>query len=328
MANIIEVTITATGPQGEDGADGVGVPTGGTAGQVLTKVDGSDYNTEWASDNDKINLTNKIYNGHFHYGTAGWLLVSSTVSVNAGELTLLASALSGRFYQALVPLTAGVYYTRALVKATSNLVTLDTFGGGTLASHSGSNNYEVLSGIETLGAAVTQNVPAVRDRRTSGWDNIFVKDYIKINLTEIFGAGNEPTKEYMDNLTNARYKNIHPQNQQALYENNVIESGSNENGSWVRYADGTQICWFNAVLVYGATSRLQLNTTLPVSFIDTPIGMVSKDASSVASNIFRGSPGISLSTGSSTVRLFATGTDTYASGDTATLQCIVIGRWK
>lgn len=36
-----------TGPQGPAGADGVGVPSGGTAGQVLTKIDGTDYNTAW-----------------------------------------------------------------------------------------------------------------------------------------------------------------------------------------------------------------------------------------------------------------------------------------
>lgn len=34
----------ATGPQGPAGQ---GVPTGGTAGQVLTKVDGTNYNTRW-----------------------------------------------------------------------------------------------------------------------------------------------------------------------------------------------------------------------------------------------------------------------------------------
>ena len=37
----------ATGPQGETGATGAGVPTGGTTGQVLAKVDGTDYNTTW-----------------------------------------------------------------------------------------------------------------------------------------------------------------------------------------------------------------------------------------------------------------------------------------
>ena len=35
------------GAQGDPGQDGVGVPAGGTAGQVLAKIDGTDYNTEW-----------------------------------------------------------------------------------------------------------------------------------------------------------------------------------------------------------------------------------------------------------------------------------------
>lgn len=39
----------ATGPQGAAGPAGVGVPTGGTAGQVLEKIDGTDYSTQWAT---------------------------------------------------------------------------------------------------------------------------------------------------------------------------------------------------------------------------------------------------------------------------------------
>lgn len=35
------------GASGADGTDGQGVPTGGTAGQVLAKIDATDYNTEW-----------------------------------------------------------------------------------------------------------------------------------------------------------------------------------------------------------------------------------------------------------------------------------------
>lgn len=35
------------GPKGDPGPAGHGVPTGGIAGQVLTKVDETDYNTEW-----------------------------------------------------------------------------------------------------------------------------------------------------------------------------------------------------------------------------------------------------------------------------------------
>lgn len=39
----------ATGPAGADGAPGIGIPTGGTAGQVLTKIDGTNYNAEWTT---------------------------------------------------------------------------------------------------------------------------------------------------------------------------------------------------------------------------------------------------------------------------------------
>jgi Collagen triple helix repeat (20 copies) len=37
----------STGPAGADGADGVGVPVGGTTGQVLAKNSNTDYDTEW-----------------------------------------------------------------------------------------------------------------------------------------------------------------------------------------------------------------------------------------------------------------------------------------
>ena len=42
----------ATGPAGADGADGVGVPAGGTAGQLLKKSSGTDYGTAWGGADD------------------------------------------------------------------------------------------------------------------------------------------------------------------------------------------------------------------------------------------------------------------------------------
>ena len=41
----------ATGPAGSPGSPGVGVPVGGTAGQFLTKIDGTNYNTDWTTVN-------------------------------------------------------------------------------------------------------------------------------------------------------------------------------------------------------------------------------------------------------------------------------------
>lgn len=45
-------TVLLGGKQGEPGApgaNGIGIPTGGTAGQVLTKLDGTNYNTQWVT---------------------------------------------------------------------------------------------------------------------------------------------------------------------------------------------------------------------------------------------------------------------------------------
>lgn len=39
----------AAGPQGIQGPAGPGVPIGGSAGQVLSKIDGTDFNTQWVS---------------------------------------------------------------------------------------------------------------------------------------------------------------------------------------------------------------------------------------------------------------------------------------
>lgn len=41
----------AQGPAGDDGEDGVGVPSGGSANQALTKVNATDYNTQWSTIN-------------------------------------------------------------------------------------------------------------------------------------------------------------------------------------------------------------------------------------------------------------------------------------
>ena len=45
--NVMDGADGATGATGPQGPAGPGVPQGGTAGQVLAKVDGTDYNTEW-----------------------------------------------------------------------------------------------------------------------------------------------------------------------------------------------------------------------------------------------------------------------------------------
>ena len=71
------------GPQGVPGQDGVGVPTGGTAGQVLVKASGTDYDTEWTTPEAggvtdvQVNGTSVVFKGVANVPVAG----SSTLGV-------------------------------------------------------------------------------------------------------------------------------------------------------------------------------------------------------------------------------------------------------
>jgi hypothetical protein len=46
----------------------------------------------------------------------------------------------------------------------------------------------------------------------------------------------------------------------------IIQRGSNANGEFVRYADGTQVCWSRATVTQSSTSRLVKDQTFPAEF--------------------------------------------------------------
>jgi hypothetical protein len=86
------------GPAGEPGAPGQGVPTGGTAGQVLAKVDGVSYNTEW------VTLTG---------ATESWVTANFYPLTGNPSGFLTASALTGYATQSWVTTQLGSYATIA-----------------------------------------------------------------------------------------------------------------------------------------------------------------------------------------------------------------------
>lgn len=54
-APVLNTTIEVfTGAPGPAGPAGVGIPVGGTAGQVLAKIDSTNYNTQWVTLTDPI----------------------------------------------------------------------------------------------------------------------------------------------------------------------------------------------------------------------------------------------------------------------------------
>lgn len=80
----------ATGPQGAQGPQGdpgVGVPTGGTAGQVLTKIDATDYNATWStpSSGGITQLTGDVTAGP---GSGSVVATIANLSVTAAKIAL------------------------------------------------------------------------------------------------------------------------------------------------------------------------------------------------------------------------------------------------
>lgn len=75
-AVVVGAVLQTDGVQGEQGDPGEGVAAGGTAGQILSKVDGTDYNTEW------IDIPETDLSGYIPYNNA-----TSDVDLGIYDLT-------------------------------------------------------------------------------------------------------------------------------------------------------------------------------------------------------------------------------------------------
>nr|WP_321457624.1 DUF2793 domain-containing protein [uncultured Cohaesibacter sp.] len=60
----------------------------------------------------------------------------------------------------------------------------------------------------------------------------------------------------------------------------IVERGSNSNGEFVRFADGTQICSIIASLEYGSSTHMYYNWTFPAAYVALPFvyGLVNFDS--------------------------------------------------
>lgn len=94
--------------------------------------------------------------------------------------------------------TTDKWYVCGYMQANSNLASI-AWTGAYKSYHTGSGNYEFLSFLDVRNN--TSNFDVIfSDNRASGWVGIKVKYAHIFNLTELFGAGNEPTKAQMDTL--------------------------------------------------------------------------------------------------------------------------------
>lgn len=144
-----------------------------------------------------IRINNMIDNGDFSDGLNGWNVSSGTANTNEGKVTVLPldpPESQARVMQKLTQRNVGeVYYFSAQVKSTTQNVHF--FSNGPVeGTYDGSNVYRKMSMLYTAPSDSSDwNVGVC----TIGYDTtaFSVDSFVVVNLTELYGAGNEPTLE-------------------------------------------------------------------------------------------------------------------------------------
>lgn len=123
----------------------------------------------------------------------------------------------------------------------------------------------------------------------------------------------------------------------ALSAGAVIESGDNANGEYIRFADGTQVCWFCATNTYSCTAQTAAGFydasgsgqkfTYPAEFSGIPSVMFSIGDFSDINGVtyFAGTATAGTKTESPYVVVLAVSS---AVNNVVTIRYIAIGKWK
>jgi hypothetical protein len=113
----------------------------------------------------------------------------------------------------------------------------------------------------------------------------------------------------------------------------LIERGSNANGHYARFADGTQICHDRRSVSYATAQAMTATWIYPAPFSANPQVSIAIDEDNLTNNA---TPSIYEvlsyfdSIGTSSVRLALgriSGMTSFSSGDTAGVDALAIGRW-
>ena len=118
------------------------------------------------------NIDMMLSNPQFDSGSLYWSSPSvEYFNVADGVAKFKANATGGRIAHEINPTINETYYIVAKVKSDSNLVYLT--GSNNLDNHSGSGQFEILSGLKTYASSV--DYLQIRDYRTSNWTEVSVE---------------------------------------------------------------------------------------------------------------------------------------------------------
>lgn len=111
----------------------------------------------------------------------------------------------------------------------------------------------------------------------------------------------------------------------------VIERGSNAGGSYLRHADGTQICRHTVSLPHASAAVCAAVWAFPASFAAAPTVTIALRSTTGATPVENHMAATRIGSISATVAELrqprVTGTTDFAPGDTVTVEAVAIGTW-
>ena len=151
---------------------------------------------------------NLIKNGDFVGDTYRWSMsyTTDTFKTVKGLATIKAGQQYGGVFQNLhspskMPATGEKYYFCANIERQSSGIQL-YLNDGRGQTQAAGPSIGFVSNTRILSDNPTALIIKLQDNNTSGWTESKISNIVVINLTETFGAGNEPTKEQMDEIIN------------------------------------------------------------------------------------------------------------------------------
>lgn len=164
----------------------------------------------------KLKNQNLIANGDFSNGLTSWVAQAANISAGVGEGISTSTGQYGGIKQTIpnyASFKGHKLYARAYLKSdnvNNYMVFLNDGTTQDVVVTSGNNVYQMCSTVRTISMAATTLFNKTQDARTSGWTQCRMKDMLIVDLTALFGAGNEPTKAECDALFSTGI-NVYPQ---------------------------------------------------------------------------------------------------------------------
>lgn len=158
-----------------------------------------------------LKVKNEIFNGNFNAGMSGWAAVLSDADIIDGVANITATgkyggiSAAGTFHKLSATSGDKVYFS-CECKSDSTLVSFAlrrTDSPYTVYKRTPYHNGDDWGRLSEVGI-ITDTTDTItvssRDSRAANWTTYYIDNIIYVNLTQMFGKNNEPTKEEMDML--------------------------------------------------------------------------------------------------------------------------------